>query len=130
VITRQELYEKLERGDDFRLLMTLSAPAYRDKHIPRSLRVESAADAVASLGRDEEIVVYCADRACVASIYAYHALVREGFRRVRRYEGGIADWEAAGYPLEHGALERPARRRGGARPRRATTARRAWRPCF
>ena len=25
-----------------------------------------------------------------------------GYRRVRRYAGGIADWEEAGYPLERG----------------------------
>jgi 3-mercaptopyruvate sulfurtransferase SseA len=40
---------------------------------------------------------------CVASIYAYRLLEREGFLRVRRYAGGIADWEDAGYPVERDA---------------------------
>ena len=80
--------------------MTLSGFAYRTKHIPGSLHFETVEEAVTALDREDEIVVYCADVHCVASIYAYRLLEREGFRRVRRYAGGVADWEAAGYPLE------------------------------
>jgi rhodanese-related sulfurtransferase len=130
LITREELHAKLERGDEFRLVMTLAAPAFGQKHIPRSLCVESAAEALTALDREEEIVVYCADVACAASIYAYFALEREGFRRVRRYPGGVADWEAAGYPLETGEPPQPRRKRVPPKPRRATTANRVWRPCF
>lgn len=130
LITREELHAKLERGDEFRLVMTLAAPAYGQKHIPRSLCLETAADALAALDREEEIVVYCADAACAASIYAYYALEREGFRRLRRYAGGIADWEAAGYPVAHGTGEPAPRKRRAARPRRPATAHRAWQPCF
>ena len=100
LISREELRRKLDRGDEFKLVMTLSAFAYRSKHIPRSLYFETVDEAVAALDRDEEIVVYCADVYCAASIYAYRFLEREGFTRVRRYAGGVADWEEAGYPLE------------------------------
>jgi hypothetical protein len=27
-------------------------------------------------------------------------MVRSGYQNVRRYQGGIYDWEIAGYPLE------------------------------
>jgi rhodanese-related sulfurtransferase len=27
-------------------------------------------------------------------------LTRMGYNKIRRYAGGIADWEQAGYPLE------------------------------
>jgi rhodanese-related sulfurtransferase len=37
---------------------------------------------------------------CHASIALYHALVDSGYENVRRYEGGLTDWEAAGLPLE------------------------------
>src|SRR5262249_61636118 len=84
----------------FKLVMTLSRSAYRTKHIPSSLQFETIDEALAGLDREDEIVVYCADVHCVASIYAYRLLEREGFTRVRRYAGGIADWEDAGYPLE------------------------------
>jgi hypothetical protein len=35
-----------------------------------------------------------------ASIALYHFLVDQGFTNVRRYDGGIADWEVANLPLE------------------------------
>jgi len=100
LISREELRGKLERGDEFKLVMTLSGFAYRTKRIPSSLHFETAAEAVEALDREDEIVVYCADVHCVASIYAYRLLEREGFTRLRRYPGGVADWEEAGYPLE------------------------------
>lgn len=100
LISREELRRKLERGDEFKLVMTLSGFAYRIKHIPGSLQFETVEEAVGVLDREDEIVVYCADVHCVASIYAYRLLEREGFTRVRRYAGGVADWEEAGYPLE------------------------------
>jgi rhodanese-related sulfurtransferase len=100
LITRDELRAKLDRGDEFKLVMTLSGFAYRAKHIPSSLHFETVEDAVAALDREDEIVVYCADVHCAASIYAYRLLEREGFARVGRYAGGVTDWEEAGYPLE------------------------------
>ena len=99
LITREELRRKLDRGDDFKLVMTLSSFAYDTKHIPTSIRFETADEAVAKLDRCDEIVVYCADVHCAASIRAYHRLSRKGYGRVRRYAGGVADWESAGYPL-------------------------------
>jgi len=36
----------------------------------------------------------------VGSVYAYQALEKAGFKNIRRYAGGIADWESAGYQLE------------------------------
>src|ERR1700759_5381442 len=96
VISREELRRKLERGDEFKLVMTLSSFHYASKHIPRSLHFETVEEAVGALERDEEIVVYCAGVYCAASIYAYRFLEREGFTRVRRYAGGVADWEEAG----------------------------------
>ena len=34
------------------------------------------------------------------SVSAYEYLVRHGYMHVRRYAGGILDWEEAGYPLQ------------------------------
>jgi 3-mercaptopyruvate sulfurtransferase SseA len=102
VITREELRAKLDRAEHFNLVMTLSERAYQAKRIPTSLYFETPNEAIAALDPAEEIVVYCADVPCPASIRAYHQLERAGYSRVRRYAGGIADWEHAGYPLEHG----------------------------
>jgi rhodanese-related sulfurtransferase len=104
-IGREELREKLERGDDFRLVMTLSDWAFRAQHIPGSIHFPSVEAALEALDEDDEIVVYCSDRACVASQFAYRGLVERGYRNVRRYEGGLSDWLAAGLPLEGEAVD-------------------------
>jgi rhodanese-related sulfurtransferase len=49
---------------------------------------------------DEEIVVYCTSPECHSSIALYWALLDAGFPNVRRYSGGLTDWEGAGFPLE------------------------------
>ena len=127
LITREELREKLERTEEFKLVMTLSAFAHRTKRIPTSLHFETVGEALAALDPADEIVVYCGDVHCAASIYAYRLLEREGYTRVRRYAGGIADWEAAGYPLEGGAVTpEPDRLR---RERRRAGIRRPWLVC-
>ncbi len=121
LISREELRQKLERADDVKLVMTLSAFAHASKRIPTSLHFDTVGEALAVLDPDDEIVVYCGDVHCAASIYAYRLLEREGYTRVRRYAGGIADWEAAGYPLEGGSVTReparPRRQRPQPRPR-------------
>ncbi len=100
LISREELKEKLDRGDDFKLVMALGDWAYRAKHIPGSLNISRIEDAGKTLNVDDEIVVYCSDEACVASQAAYQILVNRGYKNVRRYAGGLSDWEDAGYPLE------------------------------
>lgn len=102
LISREELRRKLERGDDFRLVMTLSRFAFEAKRIPSSLYFATPDEAVSALDPDDDIVVYCGDVHCPASIRAYRRLRQAGYERVRRYAGGIADWEEAGYPLTAG----------------------------
>jgi rhodanese-related sulfurtransferase len=104
-IGREELGAKLDRGDDFELVLALNEWAYRAEHIPGSLHFPSIEAALAALDVDDEIVVYCSDAACVASRYAYEGLVERGYKNVRRYEGGLSDWAAAGYPLEGAAVD-------------------------
>jgi rhodanese-related sulfurtransferase len=135
LITRQELRAKLDRGDEFKLVMTLSEVAYRAKHIPTSLHFDTVKEMLATLDPGQDIVVYCADVRCPASIYAYELLERAGYTRVRRYAGGIAEWEAAGYPIEHGVppaqTDRSWMKRIPPRPvpdRRGTPSH-WWRPC-
>lgn len=99
-ISRNDLKAKLDRGDDFRLVMTLHEFAFQAAHIPGSEHFPTVKESFAALARDDEIVVYCSDAACVASQMAYHALVESGYHNVRRYAGGLSDWDKAGYRLE------------------------------
>ncbi len=100
LISRDELKAKLDRGDNFKLVMTLGPWQFDAKHIPGSLHITSIQRALDLLEPDDEIVVYCSNPACGASIAAYWMFTDAGFAKVRRFAGGVADWEAAGYPLE------------------------------
>jgi len=99
-ISREELRQKLERGDRFTLIMALNRWAYDAKHIPGSLHFDSPEQLYASVGPDDEVVVYCSNVDCLSSVALYRDLVRRGYRDVRRSSGGLLDWEDAGLPLE------------------------------
>ena len=99
-ISRDELKAALDEGAPIKLVMTLGDFGFQAKHIPGSLHLKSPRDADSMLAKEDEIVVYCSDEDCAASQMAYQMLRRAGFERVRRYAGGVADWEEAGLPLE------------------------------
>jgi rhodanese-related sulfurtransferase len=105
-IDRDELRRKLEAHPPrFKLVMTLGDWEFRTKHIPGSLHFKDATELLSALQKDDEIVVYCTNPPCLASVAAYNRLVQEGYTNVRRYAGGIDDWELAGLPLAHGSAE-------------------------
>ncbi len=100
LISRDELKEKLDREDDFKLAMVLGDWQFRAMHIPGSVNISTTEIAHETLDLDDEIVVYCSNPACYASIMAYNKLTAHGYKHVRRYAGGISDWEEAGYPVK------------------------------
>ncbi len=100
LIDRDELKAKLDRGDDFKLVMSLNEFAFNAMHIPGSLNITAPEQARDLLGKDDEIVVYCSNPDCMASIFAYAFLKDRGFKNIQRYAGGVLDWQQAGYPLE------------------------------
>lgn len=99
IMSREELKSKLERGDKFRLYMTLDRQAYEHSHIPGSMHLENAAEVAASVSPDEEIVVYCVNPACPSSANAYRLLSKLGCKNLYRYAGGLEAWQEAGYEL-------------------------------
>ncbi len=58
MIDRDELKAKLDRGDDFKLVMVLGEWGFNAKHIPGSLNLSSPAQVPTMLNPDDEIVVY------------------------------------------------------------------------
>ena len=99
-ITTNELAEKLDRGDNFKLVMTYHEWAFKAKHIPGSLNIYSEESAAGLIEPSDEIVVYCVNKLCQASITAYQILQNLGFNNLYRYAGGLEDWESAGFKLE------------------------------
>ena len=99
-IGHEELKQKLDRQDPFRLVMALGEWAYQAKHIPGSLHFATMQEALHSLNKEDEIVVYCSDENCIASKALGQLLERNGYTHVLHFAGGLQEWEQAGYPLE------------------------------
>jgi 3-mercaptopyruvate sulfurtransferase SseA len=99
-IGHEELKQMLDRKDDFRLVMAMGEWAYQAKHIPGSINFATSRQALRSLNKEDEIVVYCSDEDCIASHALGQLLERHGYTHVLHFAGGLQEWEQAGYPLE------------------------------
>lgn len=63
-ISREELWEKIENGEDFTLVDVLDEPFYRHSHLPGAINIpldeiETAEETLPD--KATEIVVYCMD---------------------------------------------------------------------
>jgi len=99
LIDALELKAKLDRGDDFKFVMTLGEWEYRTIHIPGSMRISTVDEALEALDPEDEIVLYDSGPNCTASRMAFRILRGRGYEHVRRYAGGLEEWASAGYPL-------------------------------
>ncbi|MGH2675381.1 MAG: rhodanese-like domain-containing protein [Actinomycetota bacterium] len=99
-VGREELKAKLDRGEPIKLVMALNRWAFDAKHIPGSIHFDDPGDLYSALRQGDEVVVYCSNVDCLSSVALYRALVDRGYGNVRRYAGGLIDWEDAGLPLE------------------------------
>jgi rhodanese-related sulfurtransferase len=60
--TREELRERMDRGDDFVLLEVLGETAYRRGHLPGAIRLQDASRALELFpDKDTFVVAYCSD---------------------------------------------------------------------
>ena len=102
-ITRDELRALLER-DVVTLVEALPAAHYAAEHLPGAVNIHgtlTAADAErVAPDRDRTVVVYCSGPGCGRSTVTATAFAGLGYTDVRVYEGGKADWFAAGLPME------------------------------
>ena len=102
-ITREELKEKIDRGDEFVLVEALSPAHYRSSHLPGAVNlpyefVDEAESVLPDKGA--EVVVYCMNPDCEASALEVRELVGMGYQNVRHYRAGKQDWIRAGLPVE------------------------------
>jgi rhodanese-related sulfurtransferase len=104
-IQRQELKAKLDQAAPLKLVMALNRWAFDAKHIPGSLHFDTPDELYAELNKEDEIVVYCSNVDCLSSVAMYRALVERGYSNVRRYAGGLIDWEEAGLSLKGELVE-------------------------
>src|SRR4029453_1172450 len=104
VITRDELWRLIERGDEFTLVDALAPMSYARSHLPGAINLppdwvdERGPRRIPDLATP--VVVYCASSTCDASVSVGLRLTELGYRNVRHYLEGKRDWEEAGPPLE------------------------------
>lgn len=101
-ISKEDLKEKIEAGADIQLVNVLEPKYYHLGWIRGSQKIPlSELEARANeLHQSKEIAVYCANTKCDASRKAADRLSAMGYN-VKDFEGGIKEWEEAGYPLEN-----------------------------
>lgn len=99
------LKRMMDRHENFVLINVLGEDAFEKEHIPGSdnVPVDSPdfVNEVERLAGDKarRIVVYCASRTCQASPTAARKLDEAGFTHVLDFEGGMAEWNSAGYEV-------------------------------
>ena len=72
-ITAKELKQRLDTGEEIKLVNALEENKFRLKHIPGSLNLFRREDLERTLTKEEPIVVYCTDSACNKSIMLYQS---------------------------------------------------------
>ena len=110
-VDARTLRERLASDDRPVLVNALAREAFDEARIPGSISIP-AGDALRVapdvLARDQAIVVYCSSRSCTASPTLAQKLVDIGFTEVIDFEGGIEEWERAGYPMQGSRVAVPA----------------------
>ena len=71
LISREELKEKLDRGDQFKLANALGEWAFEAKRIPGSINISNMLAARSMLDPNDDIVIHCSKPSYVASIIRY-----------------------------------------------------------
>ena len=106
-ITKDALKMKLDEGSDFFLIDVLGEMSYGERHLPGAINIPGGgenfvAEVEKAVGSDKskEVIVYCSSFSCQASPAAASKLADAGFTNVVDFEGGLADWEDAGYSFE------------------------------
>lgn len=105
-IIKGALKKKIDEGSDFVLIDTLGEESYKRRHLPEAISIDAHKDDFVERvkeivpDKDKEIIVYCASFSCQLSPAAAGKLIDAEYTNVVDYEGGLADWQDAGYPFE------------------------------
>jgi rhodanese-related sulfurtransferase len=110
-VDREQLLEMMERGDDFVLIDALSPISFAALRLPGAVNIPPGTVAERAPRRipdpATEVIVYCQNPACDASVEVAERLIELGYLNVGHYAGGRDDWAAAGLLLEGGRARAP-----------------------
>jgi rhodanese-related sulfurtransferase len=100
-----QAYDLFEKGQTL-FIDARPADEYAELHVPKALNItpemleNDAAEKVAGLAKDREIVVYCSQVSCDLALQVAEKLQALGFSRARVFMGGFRAWDEAGYPAD------------------------------
>lgn len=99
-VGRSDLLAQARRGEVI-VIDVRPQDEYQVAHLPhaRSMPLPELERRLAELPRDHDIVAYCRGPFCLLSDEALKLLAGKGFR-VRKLLDGVAEWQAAGMPVE------------------------------
>lgn len=99
-ISRAQLLEQARKGTLI-LIDVRPRAEFVYSHLPyaRSMPLDEIAHRIKELPKSKEIVAYCRGPFCVFAEEAAH-LLRNNHRKVSKLLDGVAEWRAAGMPLE------------------------------
>lgn len=100
IISKEQLKNKMDHDEQFKLVMTMNDWAFDQMHIPGSMHFENVCEAMSQLNPNDEIILYCSAKECHYGIDAYLALRECGYSNIYYYPGGLQEWMSAHYPLE------------------------------
>lgn len=86
-------------GKKLSLIDVRSAGEFQIKHIAAAVNIPHGRILEAKLSNRETVVLYCTGEGCPLSHEAGRELAGKGYKKVFVLEGGIAEWEARGYPI-------------------------------
>lgn len=101
-MTLGELKARMNGVRPYILADARDTDAYDHSHIPGAIPVP--ADEVGRLAKDYDrnidVITYCGGYNCPASTYAAREFIKNGFRNVWDFKGGMDEWAEAGNPME------------------------------
>jgi rhodanese-related sulfurtransferase len=109
-ISREEIKNRLDRGEPITLVEALPPKYFDHAHLPDAINIphDQVRELAPSLLPDKEalIAVYCASTECNNSRIATDLLHNLGYVNVREYVDGKKDWIEARMPVESGEQRR------------------------
>lgn len=101
VVTTEELNDGLNMGSSLQVVNVLG-PKFASLGMIRYSRripLEELARRCGEIDKGREVVTYCSDSASRACLLAAELLKEQGYK-VSVYRGGLAEWSAAGLPMD------------------------------
>ena len=100
IVTPEQVHDWQEAGEPVVIMDARDGVQYAREHIPGAVNVPYVdIRAGANLpGLDSRIAIYCSDKDCPISQYAYEGLRGLGYTNLYDMRAGIQGWKDAGYP--------------------------------